>query len=225
MSIKDIIKNSFLEGFNNTAPSLKMMLLCLLVSLLLGFYIFFIYRLKCSETFYSKDFNVSLVMVSVITCAIILTIQSSVIVSLGMVGALSIVRFRTAVKNSVDLTFMFWAICVGIITGTGLIGLAAFVSFVLSVLLVLFNYIPSPSRNTYYVRIDAENAESIDPVLECIRGVDKRYSVQSQNISSDKLSMTVELSCDKPEDVMQSIYKCKGVKTVSVISHGDNTGS
>ena len=224
MSIKDIIKNSFLEGFNNSAPSLKMMLLCLLVSVLLGFYIYFVYRLKCSESFYSKDFNVSLVMVSVITCAIILTIQSSVIVSLGMVGALSIVRFRTAVKNSVDLTFMFWAICVGIITGTGLMGLAAFVSFVLSVLLFAFNIVPTPKKNTFFVRVDAEDENSLEPVMECFKGFDNKYSLQSQNLSSDKLTVTVKLMHEKPDELMKALYKCKGVRTVSVIAHGDNTG-
>ncbi len=224
MSIRDIVKNSFLEGFNNSAPSLKMMLLALFVSVLLGFYIYLIYRIKCSGSFYSRDFNISLVMVCVITCAIILTIQSSVIVSLGMVGALSIVRFRTAVKNSVDLTFMFWSICVGIITGTGLVGLAVFVSFVLSVLLLLFNLLPAPSGNSFFVRIEADGLESVDPVLECIKKIDSRYSIQSQNLSSGKLSMTVEVASDKPEDILRSLSECKSVVNVSVIAHGENNG-
>ena len=224
MSIKDIIKNSFLEGFNNSAPSLRMMLLALLVAVLLGFYIYFVYRIKCSDTFYSRDFNVSLVMVCIITCAIILTIQSSVIVSLGMVGALSIVRFRTAVKNSVDLTFMFWSICVGIITGTGLMGLAVLVSFILSVLLLVFNIVPAPSKNTFFVRVEADGSEAIVPILECVKSFDSKYSVQSQNLTSGKLSMTLEVVCDKPEEILQSLNKCSGVRTVSVIAHGDNTG-
>lgn len=128
MSVQDVIKKSFLKGFQNTNLLLRDVAILMLMAAVLGIYIYFIYRIVTSNTFYSKSFNTSLILMSVITAAIIIAIQSSVIVSLGMVGALSIVRFRTAVKEPLDLIFMFWSISTGIICGAGMVGLA----FVLS---------------------------------------------------------------------------------------------
>ena len=121
MSIQDVLKKSFLQGFQNTNLSMKTVALLLVAAGVLGIYLFFVYRIMTANTFYSKNFNVSLIMMCVITTAIIVTIQSSVVVSLGMVGALSIVRFRTAVKDPLDLIFMFWSISIGIICGAGML--------------------------------------------------------------------------------------------------------
>ena len=107
-SFKDILKKSFLEGFASSDITAKTVMVALLVTTLIAVYIFVVYKLMCRKTFYSKNFNISLVGVALITAAIIITIQSSVVVSLGMVGALSIVRFRTAVKDPMDLMFLFW---------------------------------------------------------------------------------------------------------------------
>lgn len=224
MSIKDIIKNSFLEGFNNNVPSVKLMILCLAAALLLGFYIYAVYRLSCNSSFYSPDFNLSLIMISVITCAIILTIQSSVIVSLGMVGALSIVRFRTAVKSSIDLVFLFWAISIGIITGTSLIGLAVFVSVLLSVLIVVFRHISIPSKNSYYVSVETTDVKASDKIIECIKGFDSHYKILSQNMSGGKLKVTIEIHTLNPGDILSSLNELELVNSVNVIAHGDSTG-
>ena len=224
MSIRDIIKNSFLEGFEGNVPSVELMVLCLVAALLLGFYIYAVYRLSCSASFYSPDFNLSLIMISVITCAIILTIQSSVIVSLGMVGALSIVRFRTAVKSSVDLVFLFWAISIGIITGTSLIGLAVLVSVLLSVLVFVFRKFSFPARNSYYVSVEAADVNASDAVLECIRGFDARCKVISQSASDGRFRMTVEVNTLKPGDILKALNEAENVKNVNIIAHGENTG-
>ena len=223
MSAKDIIKKSFLEGFSYTVPSLKITLLCLVVAILLGVYIFSIYRLSSQNTFYSRDFNLSLIMITVITCAIILTIQSSIIVSLGMVGALSIVRFRTAVKNSVDLTFMFWAIAAGIITGTGLFGLAVLLSVVLSILIFIFRLIPAPKKNTYYLRIEADNPEAVKKAGEEAKKYDSQLSLQSENITEGRCQTTFEIHTSEPENISGELGKSEGVKSVSIIAHSDNT--
>lgn len=224
MSIKDIIKKSFIEGFTSNIPSLKLMLLCLACALLIGVYIYCVYRLCSRDAFYSQEFNLSLIMISVITCAIILTIQSSVIVSLGMVGALSIVRFRTAVKSSIDLVFLFWAISIGIITGTGLIGLAVLVSFILSILIIIFRMVPKPSKNSYYVSVDCTSPDSLDSILECIKGYDAHYKVLSQNISGGNFTMTAQIQTLNSGDVLKSLSKLESVKAVNVIAHGENTG-
>ena len=113
-TFSSIFKRSFLEGYANIELSTTQILIVMFFSLLVGIYIYLVYRFLTKKTFYSKSFNMSLVLMSVITAAIILTVQSSVVISLGMVGALSIVRFRTAVKDPMDLVFLFWSISVGI---------------------------------------------------------------------------------------------------------------
>ena len=120
MSYKDIFKNSFLNGYASSAIDTKTILIGLGITAVLGIFIFFIYRAITRKTFYNKTFNLSLPAMAIITAAIILTIQSNIVLSLGMVGALSIVRFRTAVKDPLDLVFLYWAISIGIICGAGL---------------------------------------------------------------------------------------------------------
>lgn len=124
MSFKDIFKKSFLEGFASTEITTLTVVTALGVACLLALYIFFVYRVVTRKTFYSKNFNITLAGVTVITSSLILTMQSSVVLSLGMVGALSIVRFRTAIKEPVEIVFLFWSLAVGIVIGAGMIPLA-----------------------------------------------------------------------------------------------------
>ena len=138
MSVQDVIKKSILQGFQNTSLTMGAAALLLLAAAVLGIYLFFVYRFMTADSFYSRSFNVSLILMCVITAAVIITIQSSVVVSLGMVGALSIVRFRTAVKDPLDLIFMFWSISVGIICGAGMVGLAVMLTLGATVLALVF---------------------------------------------------------------------------------------
>jgi hypothetical protein len=124
MSYSDLFKKSFLEGFAPADITTTTAAVAMLITCALALYIFVVYRVLTRKTFYSKSFNISLAGIALITCAIILTIQSSLVVSLGMVGALSIIRFRTAVKDPMDLMFLFWAIALGIICGVGLAEIA-----------------------------------------------------------------------------------------------------
>ena len=156
MSFSDIFKKSFLQGYSTIELGTKGIIVALCFSLVLGVYIFFCYRLLTRRTFYSKNFNISLVCMSLITTAIILTIQSSVVVSLGMVGALSIVRFRTAIKEPMDLVFLYWAISVGIICGAGLSEIAIILSVVVTLAVVVLNRIPL-GRAPMILVINAEN--------------------------------------------------------------------
>ena len=120
MSFNDVIKNSVLEGFASTDITPAALAVVLGSSTLLGVYLYVVYRLASRNAFYSRDFNKALALMPVITAAIVLAMQSSIVISLGMVGALSIVRFRNAVKDPMDLVFLFWSISVGIICGAGL---------------------------------------------------------------------------------------------------------
>ncbi|MBQ8665697.1 MAG: DUF4956 domain-containing protein, partial [Lachnospiraceae bacterium] len=143
MSFKDMIKNSVLESFSSDITPQRIIIV-LLVALVLGLYVFVIYRMAVNNEFYSKDFNRTLVLMAVVTAGIVLAIQSNLVISLGMVGALSIVRFRTAIKSSIDLFFLFWAISIGIICGAGLYLLALMLSIIVTVGLFVTNVMASP---------------------------------------------------------------------------------
>ena len=142
MNYIDIFKKSFLEGYASSNLTVKSILVCMAITILISAYIFFVYRLINRNSFYNKNFNMSLPAIAIITAAIILTIQSNIVISLGMVGALSIVRFRTAIKDPMDLVFLFWSISVGIICGAGFAVIAVIASAALTVGLLIADRIP-----------------------------------------------------------------------------------
>ena len=135
MGFKDIFKKSFIQGFTRYDATPENIIVVFLIAGFFALYIFFAYRLLTRRTFYSKSFNIALPALVMITAGVILTIQSSVVISLGMVGALSIVRFRTAIKDPMDLVFLFWAISTGIICGAGLAQISCVLAFILTVAL------------------------------------------------------------------------------------------
>lgn len=136
MTFNDIFKSSFLE--NVTSVSVLDMTLTLLLAFALGLFIYFVYKKTFSGVMYSSSFGVTLIALTMITALVILAVTSNVVLSLGMVGALSIVRFRTAIKEPLDIAFLFWAIAVGIVLAAGLIPLAVFGSAVIGIVLLIF---------------------------------------------------------------------------------------
>ena len=142
MNFKSIFKNSFLEAFAQNEVSAGEVTVILLSTCVIALYIFLVYRMITRKTFYSKNFNISLAALSLITAIVILTVQSNIVLSLGMVGALSIVRFRTAIKDPMDLVFLFWAISVGIACGAGMLEIAVIGSLVLTALIFVLDRLP-----------------------------------------------------------------------------------
>lgn len=218
MSIKDIIKKSILEEFNRAEVSSVSMLTCLICAALLGIFIYLVYRIVTTNTFYSKTFNMSLMLLCVITSAIILTVQNSVIVSLGMVGALSIVRFRTAVKEPLDLAFLFWAISVGIISGAGMVELAVFLSVIVTVLMLLFYHMPE-QRKSMLLSVNAEGYDTAAEVLKVIKKYDKHCKEKSRNMAQNRVDMLLEIRMKNYEPLLKELNTLKGVYGVSIIAH------
>lgn len=218
MSVQDVIKKSFLQGFQNTELSMRTVALMLLVAGLLGIYIFLVYRLMTSNTFYSKSFNVSLILMCVITAAIIVTIQSSVVVSLGMVGALSIVRFRTAVKDPLDLIFMFWSISVGIICGAGMLGLAAMLCVGVTVLVLVFYHLPE-LRQSMILVVNASDNDCAEEIYAVVRKFDRHYHVKSRNLTKDNVDFLMEVRLKDSEALLSAMNQVKGVTSVSLVAH------
>lgn len=218
MSVQDVIKKSFLQGFQNTQISMRALVLTLLVAGLLGIYIFFVYRMITINSFYSKSFNVSLILMCVITSAIIITIQSSVVVSLGMVGALSIVRFRTAVKDPLDLIFMFWSISAGIICGAGMPGLAAALCVGSTVLVLVFYHLPEVRKSMILV-VNASDNDCADMVYAAVKKYDKHYHVKSRNLSQGNVDFLMEIRVKDSEQLLKELQQVKGVVSVSLVAH------
>lgn len=218
MSVRDVIKKSFLQGFQANEISMQAIVLALVVAGLLGIYIYLIYRVMTVNTFYSKSFNVSLILMCVITAAIIITIQSSVVVSLGMVGALSIVRFRTAVKDPLDLIFMFWSISVGIICGAGLIGLAVALCIGATVLVLIFYHLPE-IRQSMILVVNASDNDCADTIYATVKKYDKYYRVKSRNLTEDNVDFLMEIRVKDSEALLRELNQVKGVTSVSLVAH------
>ena len=196
MSFKDIFKKSFLEGFASTEITTLTVVTALGVACLLALYIFFVYRVVTRKTFYSKNFNITLAGVTVITASLILTMQSSVVLSLGMVGALSIVRFRTAIKEPMDLMFLFWSISVGIICGAGLAQVAVILSVVMTLGILILDRLPVARAPMIFV-VNADNFDAEDAVVETVRKYAKHYRIKSRNLAENSLDLVLELRTDE----------------------------
>lgn len=189
---------------------------------ILGIYIFFIYRIMTASTFYSKSFNVSLILMCVITAAIIVAIQSSVIVSLGMVGALSIVRFRTAVKDPLDLIFMFWSISIGIICGTGMLGLAIILTLLATVLVLVFYRLPDVRKSMILV-INAQDNSHAAEIFEIVGKYDKSSNVKSRSLTKESADFLMEVRVKDSEGLLSELNQIQGILSVSLVAHKGET--
>lgn len=222
MSVQDVIKSSFLREFQNTDLTIRMVAILLFTAGVLGIYLFFVYRFMTADSFYSKSFNVSLILMCVITAAIIVTIQSSVVVSLGMVGALSIVRFRTAVKDPLDLIFMFWSISVGIICGAGMPALAVMLSLGATVLALVFYRLPD-ARKSMILVINASSNDCAEAVLGIVGRYDKKYTIKSRNLTKENTDFLIEVRLKNYEELLKELNEIEEVTSVSVVAHkGDS---
>lgn len=218
MSMTDIFKKSFLDGFASTDINIYTAASAMFITCLIALYIFVVYRIVTRKTFYSKAFNISIAIIAVITSAVIITIQSSIVVSLGMVGALSIVRFRTAVKDPLDLVFLFWSIVVGIICGVGLAEIAIMMSIIVTCGIVLLDRIPVAKAPMMLV-INSSNIDTENDIMNIVKKYSKFSNVKSRNMTKDSLDMIIELRISTESDLLKEILGIEGVLSASLLSH------
>ena len=221
MSTNDIIKKSILESFNSDITNTTI-IISMVITILIALYIYAIYRLCSNKNFYSKDFNKTLAIMSVITAAIVLAMQSNLVISLGMVGALSIVRFRNAVKNPLDLLFLFWSISVGIICGASLYQVAIIMSLAVTILLLLLEVV-KPPKAPYLLVLNGTNKDMEENLMQILKTNAKGYQINARNIGTDGINMVVELRTKKEKDLLSECEKIEGITNVSLLSHdGEN---
>lgn len=218
MSFSDVFKKSFLEGFAPADIATSTAATAMLITCVLALYLFVVYRVLTRKTFYSKNFNISLAGIALITCAIILTIQSSIVVSLGMVGALSIIRFRTAVKDPMDLMFLFWAIAIGIICGVGLAEIAVMLSVLMTVGILTLNGLPVAKAPQILV-IDSVSPKAEDEIMRAVKNHAKYSTVKSRNMTRSSLNMVVEVRTGNPSGLLEEVLRVSAVESAVLMAH------
>ncbi|WP_304964674.1 DUF4956 domain-containing protein [uncultured Oscillibacter sp.] len=223
MTFQDIFKSSFLE--NVTSVSLLDMSLALVLAFGLGLFIFLVYKKTFTGVMYSSGFGVTLVALTMITTMVILAVTSNVVLSLGMVGALSIVRFRTAIKEPLDIAFLFWSIAVGIVLAAGLIPLAVFGSMVIGFMLLVF--VNRKSRCDPYIAVlQCDGRESETRAADFLRQNTRRCVVKSKTVQKDAVELNLEIRLkDGNTDFINALADLPGVRSAVLVSYsGDYMG-
>nr|WP_325178888.1 DUF4956 domain-containing protein [uncultured Oscillibacter sp.] len=223
MTFQDIFKSSFLE--NVTSVSLLDMSLALILAFGLGLFIFLVYKKTFTGVMYSSGFGVTLVALTMITTMVILAVTSNVVLSLGMVGALSIVRFRTAIKEPLDIAFLFWSIAVGIVLAAGLIPLAVFGSMVIGFMLLVF--VNRKSRcDPYMAVLQCDSQESETQATDFLRQNTRRCVVKSKTVQKDAVELNLEIRLkDENTGFINALADLPGVRSAVLVSYnGDYMG-
>ncbi len=219
MSVKDVIKKGVLDNFGGgSGLDISQICLILLISCLVGIYIFIVYKHFFKAAFYSKDLNVTLAGMTVIVAAIMVAMQSNLLVSLGMVGALSIVRFRTAVKNPMDLLYLFWSISAGIICGVGLHVLAIVLCAVMTLIIWIMNIIPGTKAP--YVLVVKSKADIDTSIVDTIIFENSKYrKLCTSSIKNNQSECIYEIKTTDKTALVKEISKVDGILGVSILEH------
>ena len=223
MTFNDIFKSSFLE--NVTAVSLTDMAIALVLSFGLGMFIYFVYRKTYAGVMFSQAFGGSLIAMTMITTMVILAVTSNVVLSLGMVGALSIVRFRTAIKEPMDIAFLFWAIAGGIVLAAGMIPLAIFGSVIIGIILVVFCNRKS-AQKPYIAVIACKDGQAERRVADYLASHTEKTVVKSKSAQKSGIELSYEVTLKKGDtDFITALSEMDGVDSAVLVSYnGDYMG-
>ena len=222
-TFSDIFKSSFLD--NVASVSLVDMLVTMALAFGMGVFIFFVYRKTYAGVMYSASFGATLVALTMITSMTILAVTSNVVLSLGMVGALSIVRFRTAIKEPMDIAFLFWSIAVGIVLAAGMIPLAVFGSVVIGVVLLLFVNRKAVS-NPYIAVVGCRDGQAEERAVQFLREHVEKASIKSKTAQNGNIEFTCEVRL-KGDDTafITALSEMEGVNSAVLVSYnGDYMG-
>ena len=220
MTFKDIIKSSVYKQFSGgTELSSRTIVLMFEVAAVIEIYIFMVYKNQSKSAFYSKDLNVTIAGLPIIVCAIMIAMQSNLIVSLGMVGALSIVRFRNAVKNPLDLLYFFWSISAGIICGVGLMALAVFLCAAMTAMILVLQLIPNARASSVIVLRTSQNDVDWIAVSEVLKKYGKNVKEKSRSLQSGHTEVIYELVTVDEEKLIKELEQYKKINQINMLSH------
>ncbi|MCH4888137.1 DUF4956 domain-containing protein [Acidaminobacter sp. JC074] len=216
MSFQDIFNAGFLEGVSSL--SVVDISITLILSFVVGLFIYQVYKNSYQSVVYTKSFSVSLVMMTMVTSLVILAVTANVVLSLGMVGALSIVRFRAAIKDPMDIVFMFWSIAVGIVIGAGFYLLAIIGSIVIGAMIILLN-MNVVTAKPYLLVLSAENHDVEKLALDKIKSSVGKYQVKTKTVRSDIVELMIELRVKEDQmGLINKLLEINGILQASLIS-------
>lgn len=217
MTFNDIFKSSFLE--NVTSVSILDMIIAMILAFAIGMFIFLVYKKTYQGVMYSSSFGVTLVALTMITTLVILAVTSNVVLSLGMVGALSIVRFRTAIKEPLDIAFLFWSIAVGIVLAAGIIPLAVFGSIIIGVILIVFVN-KKTSLMPYIIVLSCAGHDAETKANDFIRSKVNRFVVKSKSVQKGNIELNIEIRLkDDNTDFINELADMDGIKSAVLVSY------
>lgn len=218
MSFKDILTSNLMNGFSGSDITGAQILATLGITFIIAMYLFGVYRVITENAFYSKDYNISMVAMALVTAGIILAMQSSLVISIGMVGALSIVRFRTAIKEPIDLLFLFWSIGTGIICGAGLYKVAILLAVCVTVAIAILKFIPE-RRSGNILFVGSGGSISTDEVSKSVAPFGKVVSVKSVNVTDSGTRAAFEVKVSDADGLVRAVKALPGVDSVSIVAH------
>jgi len=221
LNFSDLIRKRFLEdmgGAGSLSINVGRIMITLLLALALGFLIFYVYKKAFQGVVYSRSFNFSLVLTAMVTALIIIPITSNLMLSLGMVGALSIVRFRSAIKEPLDIGYMFWAISVGITTGAGFYTLSIVGTLVIAVVVVAFSFIRGSNAEVYLLVLNYEDKTQGD-VENMIKNLPGKR-LKTKTVVKGSIEATWEVKVKNADtSFIQEISALEGVSSATLVSY------
>ena len=213
--IKKLVLSSFSGGSD---MNVWRILFLLALSGVIGLYIFLIYKNQSKSAFYSKDLNITMAGLPIVVCGILIAMQSSLVVSLGMVGALSIIRFRNAVKNPLDLLYLFWSISAGIMCGVGLVALALLLCVIMTILVVLLQKVPNAKASSVVVLRTSKETDW-DAVRSLLNQYGKNVKQKSRCVQAGQTEVIFELFTKEEDKLIAELEKLETVDQISFLSH------
>ena len=217
MTFNDIFKSSFLE--NITEFSATDTLIAMVAALVIGMFIFVVYKKTFNSVMYSTGFAMTLVGMTMVTTLVILAVTSNVVLSLGMVGALSIVRFRAAIKEPMEIVYLFWAVAAGIVIGAGMLPLAVIGSGIIGVILILFAN-RKVHDNPYLLILDCQDENAENAAVSLMKEAVKKYAVKSKTVNAKGIEFTAEIRMKDGETAfVNRLNEITGVENATLVSY------
>ena len=217
MTFNDIFKSSFLE--NITEFSAADTLIAMAAALVIGLFIFVVYKKTFNSVMYSTGFAMTLVGMTMVTTLVILAVTSNVVLSLGMVGALSIVHFRAAIKEPMEIVYLFWAVAAGIVIGAGMLPLAVIGSAIIGVILILFAN-KKVHDNPYLLILNCQNENAENAAFSLMKEDVKKYAVKSKTVNAQGIEFTAEIRMKDGETAfVNRLNEIAGVENATLVSY------
>lgn len=218
----EMLQGAFFNKYVSAKADFKTVFFCLGISVVVGVYIYFVYRKINRNSFYNPNFALSLIELSIITASVILTVQTSLAVGLGTLGAFSIIRFRTAIKDPLDLVFLFWSITAGIICGAGLAIIALIMSGCLTLIIILISVLPHVKSSTVLVINSREYDEK--EIKAVLSRLCKGFKIRARSITEENVNYAIEVHVSDPEQLLIALRQIESITSLSLLEHnGDVT--